>query len=93
MREALRTGRGGPVADLLALGDALLDAVVVDIGWREHAERGGVVLVLAPVDEVRAGCTRILRAAEPLGEVGPVLEPPKTARPVPCPAILRGSHR
>ena len=66
--------REGPVVDVLALGDALLGAAVVDVGRREHAERGVVVLVIAPVEEVLAVYTRILCRAEALGKVGPVLQ-------------------
>jgi hypothetical protein len=72
--EALGMSSMCVVENGLALDDALVNAVEVNIGWREHCDAAVVMLVVVPVEEVGAETARVFDFAEAIGEAGPVLE-------------------
>ena len=66
-REALGVRGIRGIEDGLEFGNALLDAAVMHIGGREHAQRGVAMLVVVPAEEALAEGPGVLGRAERRG--------------------------
>jgi hypothetical protein len=64
----------GDVEHDCALGSDGRGPPVVDVGRRVEPDAGVTVLVVVPTEEPAAVGVRVLEAAEPVGELGAVLE-------------------